>query len=95
MEDAPTHHHSHSDPPSPPHLESKPTMLDVLVEGHSEIAASVALPPPLRVSSGAHISSMEQYSSMHKDSVENTTAFWAKHGREMLSWFRPFSDSAV
>lgn len=38
---------------------------------------------------------MERYTAMYRQSLEDPSAFWAKHGREMLTWFRPFSDSAV
>eukprot|EP01138_Halocafeteria_seosinensis_P001099 gb/GECG01001124.1/.p1 GENE.gb/GECG01001124.1/~~gb/GECG01001124.1/.p1 ORF type:complete len:656 (+),score=78.88 gb/GECG01001124.1/:1-1968(+) len=38
----------------------------------------------------AHISSMEEYKKLYKESIENPEVFWARMARENLHWFRDF-----
>jgi hypothetical protein len=95
--DSATHRHEIDLPAASPAMatDTMSSIADVTVEGHDEIASSEVFLPPERVSAGAHIPSMERYTAMYRQSLEDPSAFWAKHGREMLTWFRPFSDSAV
>lgn len=69
--------------------------LSTVSEGHNEVGTAVAIEPPARVREGAHISSLEQYRALYAESIANPDKFWAAQAREQLSWFRPFSDSAV
>ena len=54
-----------------------------------------AVPPPARVSEGAHISSFAQYQEVYKRSIEQPEAFWAAAAREHLAWFRDFTEVCV
>lgn len=58
---------------------------------HSEYNDATLYPPPERVSTGAHVSSMAQYSSMHARSINDPSGFWGDIARESISWFRPFT----
>lgn len=46
--------------------------------------------PPECVSTGAHISSQEEYEAMYKRSMEDPEAFWGKLAKENLTWFKDF-----
>ncbi len=39
----------------------------------------------------AYIGSLEQYREIYDESCRDTDAFWARIGREYISWFHPFS----
>ena len=58
----------------------------------NEHDAAVAIPPPARVSAGAHVSSMAQYRAMYERSLASPTEFWGEAAREHLSWFRDFTE---
>ncbi|MDX1581976.1 MAG: acetate--CoA ligase [Thermoanaerobaculia bacterium] len=42
-----------------------------------------------RIQEGAHISSIEEYEALYKESVENPEAFWKERADEYLDWFHP------
>lgn len=46
--------------------------------------------PPKNVSDGAHISSMEEYRKMYKQSIEEPDSFWSQIARKELDWFHDF-----
>ncbi|KAI9209836.1 uncharacterized protein BJ171DRAFT_485164 [Polychytrium aggregatum] len=52
-------------------------------------------PPPERFQQGEvpvpHINSLEQYKELHEESVKNPTAFWGRVAKELLHWYRPFT----
>lgn len=58
----------------------------------NEHDAAVAIPPPSRVSDGAHVSSMAQYQAMYDLSLASPTEFWGEAARAHLSWFRDFTE---
>jgi acetyl-CoA synthetase len=58
----------------------------------NEVDHAPVFPPPSNVSSGAHVSSMEQYRAMYERSIADPEAFWAEMARENITWFRDFSD---
>jgi len=43
-------------------------------------------PPSKEISEGAHIGSMEVYSRLYRESVEDTEGFWGRMADEMLDW---------
>lgn len=49
--------------------------------------------PLPHVSTGAHISSMEQYKEMYARSIADPAGFWAEMARTNLSWFRDFKET--
>ncbi|MFT5199634.1 MAG: acetyl-CoA synthetase, partial [Planctomycetota bacterium] len=50
---------------------------------------SRAFPPSADFRADAHISSMEQYQRMHKQSVEDPETFWDGVAKE-LPWMKPY-----
>ena len=64
-------------------------------ESLSEVGTADAVKPPARVTDGALISSMERYHELYQESIHKPDQFWARQARELLTWFRPFSDTAV
>jgi acetyl-CoA synthetase len=48
-------------------------------------------PPPPEFAKQAAITSMEQYESLYRRSVEDPDGFWADVARETLDWIDPFS----
>jgi acetyl-CoA synthetase len=47
-------------------------------------------PPPEDVTTGAHITSLDQYREMYEESIRHPEAFWAKAAREQLDWKHDF-----
>ena len=58
----------------------------------SEMDGAVAIPPPARVSEGAHVPTMAAYREMYDRSIADPTAFWAEQARANLTWFRDFTE---
>jgi acetyl-CoA synthetase len=58
----------------------------------SEHDGEQAIPPPPRVSEGAHIGSMEEYRKLYARSIADPQGFWAEMARGHLSWFRDFTE---
>lgn len=48
------------------------------------------VPPHEHAASGARIASMEEYRAMYDESVRDPGAFWAKMGRQHLTWHKDF-----
>ncbi len=47
--------------------------------------------PAPEFSSRAHIPSLAAYRQLYDESIQDTEAFWARHAREHLRWFKPFT----
>ena len=69
-------------------------MADIEVETsvNAEVDAAVAIPPPARVSEGAHISTLEEYRALYARSIACPNDFWAEMARKHLHWFRDFTE---
>lgn len=61
-----------------------------------------AMPPPTRLLQQAgvgkalpvpHITSLEQYKTMHAESIQNPGRFWSMMAREHIEWMVPFKDA--
>ena len=46
--------------------------------------------PPASVREGSHVSSMEVYDALYRESVQNPEGFWAERARKEIDWIRPF-----
>lgn len=46
--------------------------------------------PPASVREGSHVSSMEAYDALYRESVQNPEGFWAERARKEIDWIRPF-----
>lgn len=47
-----------------------------------------SFPPSAEFAAKAHVSSLAQYDSMYRESVDNPEIFWAKQAEENLAWIR-------
>ncbi len=45
-------------------------------------------PPPAEFAKRAHISSLEEYKRLYRESVENPDAFWMRMAEDYLHWFK-------
>ena len=68
---------------------------NAITGGADDPSHAKAVPPPARVSAGAHFASLEAYRAEYAASVADPAAWWAKQARETLDWFRPFSPGAA
>ncbi|KAM9982190.1 hypothetical protein ACTFIY_004491 [Dictyostelium cf. discoideum] len=50
-----------------------------------------SLYPPPSFSTKCHISSVEQYNEMYKESIESPNQFWDKKAKEFLTWFSDYT----
>lgn len=48
------------------------------------------IPPNPHAADGARIASMDEYRAMYEESVSDPCAFWAKMGRQHLTWHKDF-----
>ncbi len=48
-----------------------------------------ALPVKEAIARHAHVGSLEEYQRLHRESLEDPTAFWTREA-ELLTWFHPF-----
>lgn len=51
-------------------------------------------PPIESIGQNARIPNMEAYEKLHTHSIENNHKFWGEQGRDLLSWFVPFTQVA-
>ena len=58
---------------------------------HAEYNDAAIYAPPERVSSGAHVSSLDQYKKMHAQSIADPSKFWGDEARSSVTWFRDFT----
>ena len=63
-------------------------LADHILFEHSESELHAVYQPDSRISSKAHVSSMEQYHQMYKESVENPKAFWREIAKQ-FHWKTP------
>jgi acetyl-CoA synthetase len=55
----------------------------------SHLQETRVFPPPAGFSAGARIASLDQYRALHRESVENPDAFWAREAGELV-WQEPW-----
>lgn len=60
----------------------------------SHLKESRTFAPTSDFSKSAHVSSMEQYEKLYKESIDEPEKFWGREASENLSWFSKF-DSAL
>ncbi|MCP5003969.1 MAG: AMP-binding protein, partial [Planctomycetes bacterium] len=48
--------------------------------------------PPAKAAEGAHISSLEQYREMYRESIEDPETFWEKIAKKEIDWFHSFTN---
>lgn len=65
---------------------------DDLAGTHSEMNTSPFIHPPARMAKTSYINDFEEYKTMYKRSINDPNGFWAEQARELLTWFRPFTE---
>ena len=48
-------------------------------------------PPPKEFARAAHIKSMAEYRAMYNESIRSPEKFWARHAKQELVWFKPWT----
>ena len=48
-------------------------------------------PPPKEFARAAHIKSMAEYRAMYNKSIRSPEKFWARHAKQELVWFKPWT----
>src|SRR5262245_66342040 len=48
-------------------------------------------PPPKDFARAAHIKSMAEYRTMYNESIRSPEKFWARHAKQELVWFKPWT----
>ena len=48
-------------------------------------------PPPKEFARAAHINSMAEYRAMYNESIRSPEKFWARHAKQELVWFKPWT----
>lgn len=51
---------------------------------HEGAATAPLFHPPDRVRDGAHVTSMDEYTALHKQSIEHPREFWGQKANEFL-----------
>ena len=51
------------------------------------------LPIPHRVNKAAVIKTLDQYKSLHKESIQQPEKFWTRVANELVDWFSPFTQA--
>lgn len=46
--------------------------------------------PPKNIAANAYVGSMNKYKTLYSQSIRNSDAFWTKHAKAELAWFKPF-----
>lgn len=52
--------------------------------------AQAVYSPSEQARSFSHLGSFERYQELYNESIDNPDEFWARHARELLTWYRPF-----
>jgi len=47
-------------------------------------------PPPPEFAAASAVKSMDEYRTLHRESLENPEAFWGKQANEQIEWFEPW-----
>lgn len=57
---------------------------------NNRVSSEEKISPSVRISSAAHVRSMDQYLKMYERSIKDNTAFWSEMGKSLVTWFQPF-----
>src|SRR5438876_5686098 len=52
-------------------------------------------PPPSEFAAQAHIKSRAEYDGIAKEALADIPAFWAKHAKRLLTWFKPWDKTLI